>query len=166
MKVYLFRQGYLRTSSYQYSLNNDKLADLNVHLTNNAVQKYNQDYGRYESGNQLSFEFLRSALKEANSSYDDLIVKLKEIVKLTTLSVRKKINKQERNFCFEIFGFDFMLDQRGNPWLIEVNTNPCLEESSPLLEELLPRMLDDAFSLTIDQIYDFRKSSTNFPVTL
>lgn len=55
MKVYLFRQGYLRTSSYQYSLNNDKLADLNVHLTNNAVQKYNQDYGRYESGNQLSF---------------------------------------------------------------------------------------------------------------
>lgn len=47
MKVYLFREGYLRTSSYSYTISGDKLADLNVHLTNNAVQKYNEDYGRY-----------------------------------------------------------------------------------------------------------------------
>lgn len=47
MKVYLFREGYLRTSSYNYTLTGDKIADLNVHLTNNAVQKFNQDYGKY-----------------------------------------------------------------------------------------------------------------------
>jgi len=33
----------------------------------------------------------------------------------------------------EIFGYDFILDHDLNPWLIEVNTNPCLEESSSLL---------------------------------
>lgn len=38
-------------------------------------------------------------------------------------------------------------------WLIEVNTNPCIEESSPLLGQLIPRMLDDAFKLTLDQIF-------------
>ena len=38
-------------------------------------------------------------------------------------------------------------------WLIEVNTNPCIEEGSQLLKVLLPRMLDDAFKLTIDQLY-------------
>lgn len=37
-------------------------------------------------------------------------------------------------------------------WLIEVNTNPCIEESSPLLEMLIPRMLNDAFKLTIDKV--------------
>lgn len=47
MKVFLFREGYLRTSSYNYTLNGDKVTDLNVHLTNNAVQKFNEDYGRY-----------------------------------------------------------------------------------------------------------------------
>jgi D-alanine-D-alanine ligase-like ATP-grasp enzyme len=38
-------------------------------------------------------------------------------------------------------GYDFILDQDLNVWLIEVNTNPCIEESSPLLAMLLPRML-------------------------
>lgn len=38
------------------------------------------------------------------------------------------------------------------PWLIEVNTNPCIEESSELLKSYIPRMLNDAFKLTIDQI--------------
>ena len=42
---------------------------------------------------------------------------------------------------FEIFGFDFMLDDQFNTYLIEVNTNPCIEESSPLLAKLIPRML-------------------------
>ena len=37
-----------------------------------------------------------------------------------------------------------------NVWLIEVNTNPCIEESSDLLKMLLPRRLHDAFKLTID----------------
>jgi D-alanine-D-alanine ligase-like ATP-grasp enzyme len=33
----------------------------------------------------------------------------------------------------EIFGYDFILDSDLKTWLIEVNTNPCIEESSPLL---------------------------------
>lgn len=34
---------------------------------------------------------------------------------------------------FELFGYDFIVDADYESWLIEVNTNPCLEESSPLL---------------------------------
>jgi len=60
------------------------------------------------------------------------------------------MNSNNVSPCFELFGFDFMIDEDFRTWLIEVNTNPCIEESSALLRELLPRMLNDAFKLTID----------------
>ena len=34
--------------------------------------------------------------------------------------------------CFELFGFDVMLDHDARPWLIEVNVSPDLASSSPL----------------------------------
>jgi len=49
-----------------------------------------------------------------------------------------------------LLGYDFLIDSDYNTWLIEVNTNPCLEESSPLLGVLLPRMINDALRLTVD----------------
>lgn len=48
-------------------------------------------------------------------------------------------NRTEHNF--QIFGLDFMIDQAYNVWLIEVNTNPCLELSSKLLARIIPTML-------------------------
>jgi len=65
---------------------------------------------------------------------------------MTMQSVRRKINRNGRVNCFEIFGYDFMIDADLKVWLIEVNTNPCLEESSPILEEILPRMLGNLFN--------------------
>lgn len=54
MEVYFCREGYLRTSAFEYIL--DNCQDNSVHLTNNAVQRNTKDYGRFEDGNQLSFE--------------------------------------------------------------------------------------------------------------
>ena len=41
----------------------------------------------------------------------------------------------------------------------EINTNPGLEESSPLIKMLVPRMIDDAFRLTIDKVFDNVKNN-------
>jgi len=40
-----------------------------------------------------------------------------------------------------------------NTILIEVNTNPCLEESNKLLKYLLPRMVDNLFCITMDPLF-------------
>lgn len=42
---------------------------------------------------------------------------------------------------YELFGFDFMIDDKLNVFLIEANTNPCIDRSSKLLKQLIPRML-------------------------
>ncbi len=53
-KAYWYNEGYIRTSSTLYSLRN--LNNKMVHLTNDAVQKQSEDYGKYESGNKVIIE--------------------------------------------------------------------------------------------------------------
>ncbi len=42
-----------------------------------------------------------------------------------------------------------MFDADFKVYLIEVNTNPCLEASSPLLGRIIPAMLDSAFKYRV-----------------
>ena len=53
LKGYFYDEGYLRTSSYEFSLQN--LSNKNIHLTNDAIQKHNKDYGKFEIGNKMSY---------------------------------------------------------------------------------------------------------------
>lgn len=55
-------------------------------------------------------------------------------------SVRQCLNNNLR-FCYELYGLDFMIDECFRVLLIEVNTNPSLEESGGLLKTLLPPMI-------------------------
>ena len=52
-KCYYFKEGYVRMSSQKYDLN--QADNLLVHLTNNAIQKFGDNYGQFEEGNILSF---------------------------------------------------------------------------------------------------------------
>ena len=51
LKGYVYRDCYFRTSSKPFSL--DDLAR-EVHLTNDAVQVNEEDYGKYENANKMS----------------------------------------------------------------------------------------------------------------
>ena len=166
LSVYMFEEGHLKCCSVNYNLNSDNTF---CHLTNYSFQKYNSNFGKYEFGNEVSFSDLQ---KNIDINYEkkfnfknDILPKIKKIIKFTFESVKNKINPMERKYCFEIFGFDFMLDCNFQPFLIEVNSNPGLEESSPLIKMLVPRMLDDALRLTLDKefetIYDFNGNEKN-----
>ena len=155
MEVYMFNEGHLKICSIKYNLNDN---DPYSHLTNYSFQKKNINFSKYEYGNEVSFDDLQYNIDcnyhESKINFKkDIIPKIKEIIELTFKSVKKKINIFNRHYTFEIFGFDFMLDENFNPFLIEVNTNPGLEESSPLIKMLVPRMIDDALRLTIDDIF-------------
>jgi len=54
IKVYVYDEGYLRTSSSEYTLND--LSNKFIHLTNDAVQKRDKNYGKFESGNKVSYD--------------------------------------------------------------------------------------------------------------
>lgn len=54
LKGYFYEEGYIRTSSREYTLK--KISNKLIHLTNDAVQKKADDYGKYEVGNKVSFK--------------------------------------------------------------------------------------------------------------
>ena len=164
LKVYFFKEGHLKTCSIPFDIESK---DAYRHITNYSFQKHNINFQKYEKGNEVPFYDFQKFLDEnyPQKNYNikiDLYNQIKEIVSISMMSVRYQINKNKRNYQFEIFGYDFMLDEEFNLFLIEINDDPGIEESSPWIQIIIPRMLDDALRLTIDQIfpphYDFSKN--------
>jgi hypothetical protein len=51
---------------------------------------------------------------------------MKNIVIDTIVSIKHRLNQKERKFCFELLGYDFLIDEDFRIWLLEVNNNPFL----------------------------------------
>jgi hypothetical protein len=64
--------------------------------------------------------------------------RIKDIIIDSILSVRKKMNPNYRKGVFELFGFDFILDEEFRLWLLEINTNPYLGTPNSEMKVLVP----------------------------
>ena len=170
-QAYFYQEGYLRTACKVYNSND---MDKFIHLTNDAVQNKCEDYGKWENGNKLSYNDFQRYLdmKKINVKFvDQVIPKLKKIVQDTVKATWMKMNKEMRFLGFEVFGYDFLLDANFKPWLLEVNTNPCLELSATNLARIIPAMLENTLKLIIDPLFPEpkhlnRRSSIKSSVTL
>ena len=159
--VYIFKEGHLKASCLKYNLNSN---DPYIHLTNYSIQKHNLNFSKIEIGNEIPFKDFQKELDNLNTGINFrkfIYPKICKIVRITAGACKDRINLMKRKNCFEIFGYDFMIDCNYNPFLIEINTNPGLEISSPLINMLLPRLIDDAFKLTIDVEFDYSKVYKN-----
>lgn len=70
---------------------------------------------------------------EEKYNVQDLVLKMKQVAEVVVKSTYFKMDKAKKVNGFELFGLDFLVDKEFTPWLLEVNTNPCLELSSPVL---------------------------------
>ena len=53
--------------------------------------------------------------------------------------------------CFEMYGFDILVDCNLKPWLIEVNASPSLTTTTPTDLELKMNLLKDVFNIVIPE---------------
>ncbi len=70
-----------------------------------------------------------------------------------------KKNQLHRNNCFEVFGYDILLDSELKPWLLEVNLSPSLACESPLDTTIKANLIADTFNLLGIQKFDRKKES-------
>lgn len=72
-----------------------------------------------------------------------------------------KKNQMFRNSCFELLGFDILLDSDLKPWLLEVNLAPSLACDSPIDLTIKSNLLNDTLNLVGLKKYDRKKENLN-----
>jgi len=90
----------------------------------------------------------------------DVILKTLACGDSYVLQAMKK-NGMHRSNCFEVFGFDILLDSDLKPWLVEVNLSPSLSPDSPLDMTIKTNLLADTYNLCGIKRFDRRKESLN-----
>mmetsp|Transcript_28381 Transcript_28381/g.5157 ORF Transcript_28381/g.5157 Transcript_28381/m.5157 type:complete len:117 (+) Transcript_28381:831-1181(+) len=81
---------------------------------------------------------------------------MQDIIVKTLCSIQPSLSHYYRSsqpeditnsMCFELLGFDIMLDSNLKPWLIEVNHAPSFATDSPLDKKLKKNVLRETFIL-------------------
>ena len=175
IKIYLFKDGLVRLATVPYSTSKSSLKQRFVHLTNYSVNKKADAYvkntnsptktqndkdggeegdaaANEEMESKLSLTQLRKEFQKMNIDYNEVFAKIKDLIIKTVFSAEQPIlqcmgGNKNKNACFEIYGFDVIIDAKLRPWLLEVNVSPSLSSSSPLDKQIKSSLLSDTLYL-------------------
>ena len=166
LRIYRFKEGLTRFSANNYNLDvNDRCA----HLTNYAVNKNNKNYVQNESpfdvdynSSKWTLTSLQQYLEEHNinselvfSKIDDIIIKTFISSENNLINAISKYCAYQEN-CFELYGFDILLDENLNCWLMEVNLSPNLHFDAAIDLKIKGEMIAEIFDLIRIVPYDIR----------
>ena len=85
-----------------------------------------------------------------------LRLKIVDIILKTLLAIQPELVHNYRKelpadktfqMCFEILGFDILIDEDANPWLLEINQAPSFHTHSDLDFQVKKRVLLDTFKI-------------------
>jgi len=82
-----------------------------------------------------------------------LLPRIKDIVIDCFVAAVNNLNPKKLGDCFELMGFDFLIDEDFRVWLIEVNTNPYFGVVNNNLPGFISNLVDDTFKLTLDKVF-------------
>ncbi|KAM6311735.1 tubulin polyglutamylase TTLL5 [Aegotheles albertisi] len=157
--IYLYEEGLARFATVRYDQTSKNIKNQFMHLTNYSVNKKSGDYVSCDDpeiedyGNKWSMSAMLRYLKQEGrdtaalmANVEDLIIKTVVSAELTIATACKTF-LSHRGSCFELYGFDVLIDDTLKPWLLEVNLSPSLACDAPLDLKIKASMLSDMFTL-------------------
>ena len=119
-----------------------------IHLTNVAIQKNGADY-KDTHGGKWSIQNLKFFLEMTRGKelVDKCFEGIRNIVYISLKSVQSVIINDKH--CFEVYGFDVLIDEGLKPWLIEVNASPSLTASTEVDRTLKMGIVQDTFQVVV-----------------
>jgi tubulin polyglutamylase TTLL5 len=157
LRIYLYEEGLVRFASEPYA--QSATGCRFVHLTNYSVNKKNkkfignQDFRLDDVGHKWSVSALCKKLRAAGADVDTLWAKIYDLIIKTVLAaegpnvdVSRKLSIP-KGCCFDLLGFDVLIDRDLKPWLLEVNLSPSLNTDSPLDLFIKANLISDTLNL-------------------
>lgn len=148
LTVYIYEEGIARFGTEKFDLSS--LKNVFSHLTNTSINKhspaYTTDKERIGPGCKWTLTQLRYYFHQNNIDDSVLWIRVMNLIILTVLVQAPQVPKMEN--CFELYGFDVLIDENLKPWLLEVNFSPSLSSDcqtdilvkKPLLHDLMDLM--------------------------
>ncbi|SCN44912.1 tubulin--tyrosine ligase, putative [Plasmodium malariae] len=146
LTIYLYRSGFARFSHTYFKNEKNNINDITMHLTNVSIQKNAQGYDDNVGGKWFVRELFLYMI--SRYGYNDIMMLIKNIencIIQSFLAVHKIIINDKH--CFELYGFDILIDNNLKPWLIEVNSSPSFSSNTNEDYTLKFNMLDELMTL-------------------
>ncbi|XP_077863865.1 tubulin polyglutamylase TTLL5-like [Saccoglossus kowalevskii] len=160
VRIYIYEEGLTRFATVQYDKSAKSIRNTCMHLTNYSINKKSNDFVRCDDpsiedyGNKWSLGAVIRYLKKQGRDVTNLVSKMEDLVIKTILAgelpiaTACKMFMPNRGNCFELYGFDILVDDNLKPWLLEVNLSPSLACDAPLDMKIKANMIADLFTLT------------------
>ncbi|XP_034880048.1 tubulin polyglutamylase TTLL13P-like [Mirounga leonina] len=170
LRIFMYEEGLARFATMPYmEPSHGNLDDVCMHLTNYAINKHNENFVRDDAaGSKRKLSTLNAWLREHGYDPRELWRDIEDIIIKTIISAHSVLRHNYRTCfpqyltggtcaCFEILGFDILLDHKLKPWLLEVNHSPSFTTDSRLDREVKDTLLCDAMTLVNLRGCDKRK---------
>ena len=142
LKVWLHEEGFARFCLQKYRNDSSSLDNPYMHLTNVAIQKKGAGYNAVHGG-KWSTRHLRLFVDGTRGagSGDLLFERIEQLIVHSLKAVQTVIVHNKH--CFECYGYDVLVDDDLNPYLIEVNASPSLSSTTVADRQLKTQVIGD-----------------------
>ena len=161
LKIYFYRDGYLKISVKNYTVSHESIQDGCIHITTSDTnlecfqgKEYKYDTDIYDEKSHFwSYLHFERYCNKKGINYTEIMEQMKDIFIKTFISLDynfleliKTRKKYDRNL-YQLYGLDLMVDENNRVHLLELNRNPSMRDGHGVCDYMYDNIITDILNI-------------------